>query len=592
MSRRNSLVLIIICVSLLIPMASGLGVDAGPDQAIRFGDTVPFRVSVSDLTGGTLSYEWNFGDGTKLSGSSTTPDFLTIHRYTQEETYIAHLLVKCVDGSSATDTATITVANVEGSIVGWGYNYIGQATPPPGNDYVAIAAGDSHSLALKSDGSIEGWGYNYFDQATPPLGNDYVAIAAGDFHSLALKSDGSIEGWGYNDYGQATPPVGNDYVAIAAGDFHSLALKSDGSIESWGSHAAPPLGNEFVAIAAGGAHSLALKSDGSIKGWGFNYNGQATPPLGNDYVAIAGGNLHSLALKSDGSIEGWGYNYFDQATPPVGNEFVAIAAGGAHSLAITLDVTPPTTTLTTSGTHGTNDWYTSNVLVTLSAIDNVGGSGLPKTEYNLDNTAWIPYTLPFTISDEGTTTVNYRSTDNAGNVEETKSNTVKIDKTLPEVSITTPIDGATYIQHEVILADWSVSDSISGIATQSGTVPSGSAIDTAMVGTKTFTVTATDYASNQNTISVTYIIESPAESTKDIIDDIKELNLPKGTENSLTSKLQNAIDALNRGNTDAAIIKLEAFISEVRAQQCKKIPCDKADELIAMAQRIIDSIGG
>ena len=51
-------------------------------------------------------------------------------------------------------------------------------------------------------------------------GNDFVAIAAGGTHSLALKSDGSIVGWGSNYYGQASPPAGNNFVAIAAG-WHS-----------------------------------------------------------------------------------------------------------------------------------------------------------------------------------------------------------------------------------------------------------------------------------------------------------------------------------------------------------------------------------
>ncbi|MBN2314647.1 MAG: hypothetical protein JXM79_12010 [Sedimentisphaerales bacterium] len=52
---------------------------------------------------------------------------------------------------------------------------------------MAIAAGDAYSLALKSDGSIVGWGYNYNGQATPPTGNDFVAISAGFSHSLAIR---------------------------------------------------------------------------------------------------------------------------------------------------------------------------------------------------------------------------------------------------------------------------------------------------------------------------------------------------------------------------------------------------------------------
>ncbi|MBP7934824.1 MAG: PKD domain-containing protein [Phycisphaerae bacterium] len=96
----------------------------------------------------------------------------------------------------------------DGSIVGWGSNRNGQASPPAGNVFVAIAAGGWHSLALKADGSIVGWGYNGYGQASPPAGNDFVAIAAGAYHSLALKADGSIVGWGRSDYGQANRPGG------------------------------------------------------------------------------------------------------------------------------------------------------------------------------------------------------------------------------------------------------------------------------------------------------------------------------------------------------------------------------------------------
>ena len=214
----------------------------------------------------------------------------------------------------------------------------GQATPPAGNDFVAIAAGAYHSLALRAEGSIIGWGYNNYGQALPPAGNDFVAIAAAGDHSLALKADGSIVGWGNNTSGQATPPVGNDFVAIAAGGWHSLALKSDGSIVGWGynsyGQATPPPGNDFVAIAAGEFHSLALKADGSIVGWGDDSFGLAAPPMGNDFIGIAAGAYHGLAMQTDGSIVGWGDDFFSQATPPAGSGFIAISAGYYYSLAL------------------------------------------------------------------------------------------------------------------------------------------------------------------------------------------------------------------------------------------------------------------
>jgi alpha-tubulin suppressor-like RCC1 family protein len=137
-------------------------------------------------------------------------------------------------------------------------------------------------------GSIKGWGSMAFD-SNSFAGSRFTTIAAGGSHSLALKSDGSIVGWGNDTYGQATPPDGNALIAIAAGGYHSLALKSDGSIIAWGRNnygeATPPDGNNFIAIAAGGYHSLALKSDGSIVGWGNDTYGQATPPDGNALIA-------------------------------------------------------------------------------------------------------------------------------------------------------------------------------------------------------------------------------------------------------------------------------------------------------------------
>ena len=61
-----------------------------------------------------------------------------------------------------------------GTIVGWGDNTYGKATPPAGSDYVAMAAGGHHGLALKADGSIVGWGYNSHHDRSVHLLDDWM----------------------------------------------------------------------------------------------------------------------------------------------------------------------------------------------------------------------------------------------------------------------------------------------------------------------------------------------------------------------------------------------------------------------------------
>lgn len=101
----------------------------------------------------------------------------------------------------------------------------------------AIAAGYSHALALRNDGTVVGWGYNNYGPATPPIGlSNVIAIAAGQNHSLALKSDGSVVTWGgFPGRDTTVPPTAQSgVIAIAAGSYHSVALKNDGSVVQWG----------------------------------------------------------------------------------------------------------------------------------------------------------------------------------------------------------------------------------------------------------------------------------------------------------------------------------------------------------------------
>ncbi|MFC1918347.1 hypothetical protein ACFLXH_06850 [Chloroflexota bacterium] len=75
-----------------------------------------------------------------------------------------------------------------------------------------------------------------------------------------------------------------------------------------------------------------------------------------------------------------------------------------------------------------------------------------------------------------------------------------------------------------------------------------------------------------------------------LIDDIGEIGLHKGIENSLVKKLENALKSLEKGNEGAAINKLNAFINEVEAQRGKKIDAGDAEALINKALGIIETI--
>jgi hypothetical protein len=104
-----------------------------------------------------------------------------------------------------------------------------------------------------------------------------------------------------------------------------------------------------------------------------------------------------------------------------------------------IDRIKPETNLIVDGAIGQNNFYTSDVTVTLSSTD-TGGAIVVRTEYSLDGSNWSTYTDSLNITEDGTTSVSYRSVDSVGNVEDTKNRTIVIDKTIPVATINSPND--------------------------------------------------------------------------------------------------------------------------------------------------------
>ncbi len=134
-----------------------------------------------------------------------------------------------------------------------------------------------------------------------------------------------------------------------------------------------------------------------------------------------------------------------------------------NSTTVKIDMSLPTTSISVIGTIGNNGWYTSDVNISLSSSDTF--SGIHYLNYSVDGQAWQTYTGSFSISSEGTHTIEFNATDFAGNKEVTRSITVDIDKIAP-ITQATPNgspNSAGWYNSQVVITLRST-DSISGFS--------------------------------------------------------------------------------------------------------------------------------
>src|SRR5262249_13272870 len=171
-----------------------------------------------------------------------------------------------------------------------------------------------------------------------------------------------------------------------------------------------------------------------------------------------------------------------------------------------------------AGTQGANGWYVTRPTITAqSPAGSVPPAG--AVTYTVDGGSPQAYTGPFPGTAEGTTDF-VLSADGP-----TRSVTVPVDTTLPQITVTTPAAGASYPRSASVAAAYACAETTPSapapscsatVTPPSGppvNVPSGSALPTALQGGYEMLVSSTDQSGKTATLSRTYTVGTPTALT-------------------------------------------------------------------------------
>lgn len=182
--------------------------------------------------------------------------------------------------------------------------------------------------------------------------------------------------------------------------------------------------------------------------------------------------------------------------------------------AVVSDAIAPVTTSSISSTPGTNNWYTSDATVSLTAIDNDGGVGVEKTTYSLDGGDWQTYatTTPVVISADGVHSLQYYSVDYFGNIEATSTLDFKIDATAPTIFASDTSAEQLTLDGTQLTISVTVNDGVDTNPIFTTDVP---LTQTFAPGVTNILITAHDMAGNIATSSIAVTVYSSPEADPD-----------------------------------------------------------------------------
>ena len=244
------------------------------------------------------------------------------------------------------------------------------------SSWTYVAAGVSHTMAVKADNTLWAWGLGTSGQlgntstvnrsspvqVTVGTSNTFTKLAPGDQHSMAITSNFSLWAWGLNSSGQlgintnsnrSSPvQVSGVFAEVESGASHSIALTPDGTLYTWGANLLNQLGNgdtvdrsspvqvttnalttnaRYTMLSTYQNNSIGLTMASDILGWGnstfvtgsspivisasdaVNYTVSSPVQIGtSSWSQVSAGDNSSIGLQADGTVDTWGLNNYGQ----------------------------------------------------------------------------------------------------------------------------------------------------------------------------------------------------------------------------------------------------------------------------------------
>lgn len=234
----------------------------------------------------------------------------------------------------------------DGTVIAVGDNDDGQCDVSDWTDIVAISARSSQTVGLKADGTVVAVGegsYGTYDKCAIFDWTDIVAISAGNDHIVGLKADGTVVATGRNSSGQCNVSDWTDIVAISAGGWYTVGLKADGTVLAVGDNSYGQCGvtdwTGIVAICTGVAETVGLKADGTVV-VAYDYNDDLCDLSDwTSVAAISAGLRYAVGLKADGTAVAAGNNDDGQCNVFGWTDIIAISAGYDYAIGLKADGT-------------------------------------------------------------------------------------------------------------------------------------------------------------------------------------------------------------------------------------------------------------